>query len=581
MKARWPTVTSYLRNSWRWQQQRTQSKAAAAATQTTTATNKTATRETFLEQISRGPGLQDFFTAKPLSRLKLNETHADEVEENSVPYLNAIDYNGNGRRVYFEVYGCQMNTNDTEVVWSILKQNGYQRCEDLRQADVVMLVTCAVRDGAEQKIWNRLVHLRSLKERRGKKRGLQLTLLGCMAERLKERLLDKEQCVDVIAGPDSYKDLPRLLAVARHYGNSAINVLLSLDETYADVMPVRLNDESPTAFVSIMRGCDNMCSYCIVPFTRGRERSRPLQSIVGEVQALRDQGVKEVTLLGQNVNSYRDKSTDHTSDANMAAGFSTVYKPRIGGLPFAALLQAVAEAVPEMRIRFTSPHPKDFSDEVLHVIRDYPNVCKQLHLPAQSGNTEVLTRMRRGYTREAYLQLVDHIHEILPEVSFSSDFICGFCGETESEFEDTITLIDQVGYNVAYLFAYSMREKTTAHRRYKDDVPVAVKTARLQRMVQSFRNGAERLQSRFVGQNQLILIEGKSKRSESHWFGRNDANIKVIVPSCSLPTGANGVSRHIEVGDFVITRINESNSQVLKGTPLEISSISMYHNNNR
>ncbi|XP_032593280.1 CDK5RAP1-like protein [Drosophila grimshawi] len=593
MKLRLQLVNGCLRQQWRNQSKAASSTAAAAhaantrsaVTQSTTTTNKPiqGPRETFVERVERGPGLRDFFSVKPRRRLSKEEEEDSQAVDNSIPYLSAIDYNGQGRRVHFEVYGCQMNTNDTEVVWSILHENGYQRCEDVASADVVMLVTCAVRDGAEQKIWHRLRHLRALKERRGTRRHpLQLTLLGCMAERLKERLLEQEQCVDVIAGPDSYKDLPRLLAVARHYGNSAINVLLSLDETYADVMPVRLNSDSPTAFVSIMRGCDNMCTYCIVPFTRGRERSRPLDSIVREVRTLQQQGVKEVTLLGQNVNSYRDRSGENnqaTTDGNMASGFSTVYKPKTGGLPFAVLLQSVAEAVPEMRIRFTSPHPKDFSDEVLRVIRDYPNVCKQLHLPAQSGNTAVLARMRRGYTRDAYLQLVTHIRQMLPEVGLSSDFICGFCGETEAEFEDTVTLIESVRYNVAFLFAYSMREKTTAHRRYVDDVPTAVKTARLQRMVQAFRAGATHLHKRFEGQQQLILIEGKSKRSDSHWFGRNDANIKVIVPAASIPTTADaGESsrRNIGVGDFVVARIVESNSQVLKGIPLHMSSISDY-----
>ncbi|KAH8347468.1 hypothetical protein KR059_011167 [Drosophila kikkawai] len=553
--------------------------ASASATGENVIKPEPAARATFLERIQRGPGLQDFFAVKPAARLKLNE---EEPVETSVPYLNAVDFNGQGRKVHFEVYGCQMNTNDTEVVWSILQKEGYLRCQEPEQADVIMLVTCAVRDGAEQRIWNRLKHLRAMKSKRSPRRHpLQLTLLGCMAERLKERLLEQEQCVDVIAGPDSYKDLPRLLAVSRHYGNSAINVLLSLDETYADVMPVRLNSESPTAFVSIMRGCDNMCTYCIVPFTRGRERSRPLASIVNEVKALAEQGVKEVTLLGQNVNSYRDRSAVEEREATNTTpvpGFSTVYKPKKGGTPFAELLEAVAEAVPEMRIRFTSPHPKDFSDEVLRVIRDYSNVCKQLHLPAQSGNTQVLERMRRGYSREAYLELVQHIREFLPNVGLSSDFICGFCGETEAEFQDTVTLIQQVQYNVAYLFAYSMREKTTAHRRYKDDVPLNVKNERLKRMVLAFREEATKLHRQMEGQEQLILIEGKSKRSDTHWFGRNDANIKVIVPAMELPTEqGGGATKSLAVGDFVVARINESNSQVLKGTPLHITSISNFH----
>ncbi|EDV41519.1 uncharacterized protein Dana_GF17521 [Drosophila ananassae] len=532
---------------------------------------------TFMQRIQQGPGLQDFFAAKPVSRFKPEE---GELVDTSVPYLKPIDFHGQGRKVHFEVFGCQMNTNDTEVVWSVLRENGYARCQDPEDADIIMLVTCAVRDGAEQRIWNRLKHLRAMKSKRSPRRHpLQLSVLGCMAERLKEKLLEKEQCVDVIAGPDSYKDLPRLLAISRHYGNSAINVLLSLDETYADVMPVRLNSESPTAYVSIMRGCDNMCTYCIVPFTRGRERSRPLESILTEVRALQEQGVKEVTLLGQNVNSYRDGGTSQEKDPNSVPvpGFKTVYKPKSGGITFSRLLRSVAEAVPEMRIRFTSPHPKDFSDDVLRVIRDYPNVCKQLHLPAQSGNTKVLERMRRGYSREAYLHLVDRIRLFLPNVGLSSDFICGFCGETEEEFQDTVSLIQQVQYNVAYLFAYSMREKTTAHRRFKDDVPLLVKNERLKRMVEVFRAGATELHKKMEGHEQLILIEGKSKRSASHWFGRNDANIKVIVPA-GKPLGSD---QPIQIGDFVVAHIEESNSQVLKGKPLAITSISNYANSSK
>ncbi|XP_058985600.1 CDK5RAP1-like protein [Musca domestica] len=537
---------------------------------------KTLERKTFIERVSSGPGLQEFFNVKAVSKLKLQEV----PEENIIPYLPIESYSGNGRKVFFEVYGCQMNTNDTEVVLTILESNGYNKCSDIKDADVIMIVTCAVREGAETKIWNRLNHLKSMKEKRSSKKGpLQITVLGCMAERLKQQLLEKEKSVDVVAGPDSYKDLPRLLAISRHYQQSAINVLLSLDETYADVMPVRLNTDSPTAFVSIMRGCDNMCTYCIVPFTRGRERSRAIESIKQEVLSLRDNGIKEVTLLGQNVNSYRDTSKEVASDVSTAPGFKTVYKPKKGGLPFSALLQEIAEAVPDVRIRFTSPHPKDFSEDVLRIIRDYPNVCKNLHLPAQSGSNSVLERMRRGYTREAYLQLVDTIRSYIPHVGLSSDFICGFCGETEDEFQDTVTLIEKVRYNVAFLFAYSMREKTTAHRRYKDDVPADVKTNRLQRMVKAFRQGATALHKQYEGRKELILIEGISKRSEDFVFGRNDANIKVIVPIKELSLGpVHGTERRkITIGDYVVAHINESNSQVLKGEPLYLSSILEYH----
>ena len=354
-----------------------------------------------------------------------------------------------------------MNVNDTEIVWSILKSQNYQKTDNINEADVILIMTCSIREGAETKIWNRLVHLKGMKRRRGKKSGpLQIGILGCMAERLKTKIVEQESEVDVIAGPDSYKDLPRLLALGKN-GVSAINVLLSLDETYADLMPVKLDQNSVTAYVSIMRGCDNMCTYCIVPFTRGKERSRPVDSIEQEVRNLvEQQGIKEVTLLGQNVNSFRDlsKETQEPVAAQIVPGFKTVYKTKLGGLRFAELLERVANISPELRIRFTSPHPKDFPDAVLDVIKKYPNICKSLHIPAQSGSSSVLERMRRGYTREAYLELVKHIRETLPGVSLSSDFICGFCGETDEEFNETLTLIDAVKYNVAYLFPYSMRE---------------------------------------------------------------------------------------------------------------------------
>ncbi|KAL9894567.1 CDK5RAP1-like protein [Glossina fuscipes fuscipes] len=543
---------------------------------TTTSSVRTLKRETFLEKISAGPSFQKFLNVKskmPMASSKVN----DEF----IPYLPANSYKGHGRKVYFEIYGCQMNTNDAEVVWSILQANDYDRCQDIQEADVIMMITCAIRDGAETKIWNRLQHLKALKHKRSTKRGpLQISLLGCMAERLKQHVLEKEKSVDVVAGPDSYKDLPRLLALTRHYEYSAVNVLLSLDETYADILPVRLNKESPTAFISIMRGCDNMCSYCIVPFTRGRERSRPLESIIKEVKMLDSQGIREVTLLGQNVNSYRDISKETSMESTTVPGFNTVYKPKINGLPFSLLLQQVAEAVPNMRIRFTSPHPKDFSEDVLRVMRDYPNICKNIHLPAQSGNNAVLKRMRRGYTREAYLKLVNVIRRYLPGVGLSSDFICGFCEETEAEFDDTVTLIEKVKYNMAFLFSYSMREKTSAYRNYKDDVPQFTKIERLQRMVKAFRDGATKLHKEYEGTRELILVEGKSKRSNDHVFGRNEANIKVIIPMKNILINQSSIqqSEQINVGDFVAVRITDTNSQVLKGEPLYKTTIQDFYN---
>ncbi|XP_064321659.1 mitochondrial tRNA methylthiotransferase CDK5RAP1 isoform X2 [Phalacrocorax carbo] len=470
-------------------------------------------------------------------------------------------------KVYLETYGCQMNVNDTEIAWAILQKNGYMRTKDLDEADVILLVTCSVREKAEQAIWNRLQHLKALKARRQQARvPLRIGILGCMAERLKEEILHREKLVDIVAGPDAYRDLPRLLAVAES-GQQAANVLLSLDETYADILPVQTSAGGTTAFVSIMRGCDNMCSYCIVPFTRGRERSRPIASILQEVRMLSDQGVKEVTLLGQNVNSFQDMSEVQFQSAAapvLSRGFSTVYKAKPGGLRFAHLLDQVSRIAPEMRIRFTSPHPKDFPDEVLQLIQERHNICKQLHLPAQSGSTRVLEAMRRGYTREAYIELVHHVR-----VSLSSDFIAGFCGETEEDHQQTVSLLQEVGYNVGFLFAYSMRQKTRAYHRLQDDVPADIKKRRLEELITVFREEAARANETMVGQSQLVLVEGPSKRSVSELYGRNDGNIKVIFPDAEIEdaAGCKALVR-AQPGDYVLVKVTSANSQTLKGVPL-------------
>ncbi|XP_014276124.3 CDK5RAP1-like protein [Halyomorpha halys] len=513
-----------------------------------------------------GPDLKQFILGS------LSQTNINIDENEHIPYLNETNY-GLNRKVYIDVYGCQMNVNDTEIVWSILESSGYVKTNKIQEADVILLMTCAIRENAESKVWNKLNHLKHMKTNRPcykKKPTLKLGILGCMAERLKHQLIEKEQSIDIVAGPDSYKDLPRLLAVSEN-NQTAVNVMLSQDETYADVIPVRINKDSISAFVSIMRGCDNMCTYCIVPFTRGRERSRPISSILQEVEYLSRQGVKEVTLLGQNVNSYRDVSMGigDREETKLASGFKTVYKLKKGGLRFAELLKKVAEINPQMRVRFTSPHPKDFPDEVLEVLISKPNVCLNLHLPAQSGSTSVLERMRRGYSREAYLKLVEHVKAKLPGVTLSSDFICGFCGETDEEFAETLSLMEIVQYNIAYLFAYSMREKTTAHRRYIDDIPPDIKKARLIEMAKVYRKFADKQNSQFVGKEQTILIEGLSKRSNEYLAGKNDGNIKVIIPSGSIPSAYNsGIEKTIEVGDYISVKVTEANSQVLKGIPL-------------
>ncbi|NXS64008.1 CK5P1 protein, partial [Brachypteracias leptosomus] len=478
-------------------------------------------------------------------------------------------------RVYLETYGCQMNVNDTEIAWAILQSSGYTRTRELTEADVILLVTCSVREKAEQAIWNRLRHLKALKARRGQTRPpLRIGILGCMAERLKEEILHREKLVDVVAGPDAYRDLPRLLAVAEG-GQQAANVLLSLEETYADILPVQTSAGGTTAFVSIMRGCDNMCSYCIVPFTRGRERSRPIASVLREVRMLSDQGVKEVTLLGQNVNSFQDMSEQQfgsVATPTLSRGFSSVCRARPGGLRFVHLLDQVSRIDPEMRIRFTSPHPKDFPDEasVLQLIQERHNICKQLHLPAQSGSSRVLETMRRGYTREAYLELVHHVRETIPGVSLSSDFIAGFCGETEDDHQQTLSLLREVRYNVGFLFAYSMRQKTRAHHRLQDDVPADTKKRRLQELISVCREEAARANAAMVGQTQLVLVEGPSKRSASELCGRNDGNIKVIFPDAEMEDAAG----RAQPGDYVWVKVTSASSQTLRGVLLGRTTLS-------
>ncbi|CAL7951616.1 unnamed protein product [Xylocopa violacea] len=522
-----------------------------------------------------GPSLRDFLI--PESTIS-NES----ISIPNIPYIENID--GSNQKVYFEVHGCQMNVNDTEVIWSILKNHGYKKVESLAEANIVLYITCSIRDSAEQKIWNKLEILNNIKKK-NRKKPIKIGLLGCMAERLKEKILERENFVDVVAGPDSYKDLPRLLSVADN--ETAINVTLSFDETYADITPVRLNPESTSAFVTIMRGCDNMCTYCIVPFTRGRERSRPIDSIVKEIQHLSDNGVKEVVLLGQNVNSYRDLSQtefymSNNTETNLAKGFKTVYKKKKGGRRFCDLLDEVSRVNPEMRIRFTSPHPKDFPDEVLQLIAERPNICKQIHLPAQSGSSTVLERMRRGYTREAYIDLVHHIRETIPNICLSSDFIAGFCGETEEEFQDTLSLIELVKYNKAYLFCYSLREKTTAHRRYIDNVEESVKKDRLARMNELYKTHAEELNKSQIGQLQLVLVERASKRNNNILRAKNDGNIRVLIPPMSIPAGKYSDKKtSIKIGDYVVVKIQDANSNSLMGVPLYHSSLTEHASSNK
>lgn len=489
--------------------------------------------------------------------------------------------------VFIKTYGCQMNENDTSIVASILQDYGYKLVKDDSLAEIQLLMTCAIRESAENKIWVKLRELKRFKN--DQEHPLQqVGLLGCMAERLKQKILETDNSVDIVAGPDAYRDLPRLFAVNRLTNEKAINCLLSFDETYSDVRPVtKISDV--TSFISITRGCDNLCSYCIVPFTRGRERSRPLPNILDDIRNLMSKGIKEVTLLGQNVNSYRDTITlpqdigRHDlveiarSKENPAEGFKTVYKPRLRGMTFDVLLEEVAKISPELRIRFTSPHPKDFTDDVIRVMRDYPNIARCIHLPAQSGSNAILNRMRRGYTREAYLNLVDRLKAAIPDLAITSDFITGFCGETAQDHDQTIDLIKRVQYNFVYVFGYSERSKTNAYHRLKDDVPYAIKMERVKDIHTLFRNQATKINLGLVGSTQLVLVESESKKSSDDLQGRSDQNLKTIMPRRNVLDVESNFSRPIRPGDYVACLVADANSQTLKAEPAYITTQVGYH----
>lgn len=442
---------------------------------------------------------------------------------------------GDGRKLYIETYGCQMNAGDSEVVLSILQGDGFRYTEDPAGADVILINTCSIRDNAEQRIWGRLRELRQYKK---KNKGLLVGVIGCMAERLREKLIDQEELVNLVAGPDAYRDLPRLLREAGG-GAKAVNVLLSGEETYAEISPVRLDKNGVSAYISIMRGCNNMCSYCVVPYTRGAERSRDPQTILREARELFDGGYREVTLLGQNVNSYR------WENGETVAGF-------------ADLLGAVASIDPKLRVRFSTSHPKDLSDEVLHTMARYPNLCRAIHLPAQSGSTRMLELMNRKYTREWYLGRIEAIRRILPGCSISTDLIAGFCTETDDDHRQTLSLMEEVGYASAFMFKYSERPNTKAARHMADDVPDGVKTARLNEIIALQNELSLRSNRLDVGREFEVLVEGVSKRSDRQLFGRTSQN-KVVVFD-------RGDAR---VGDYVRVRVTDCSSATLHGQRVE------------
>jgi len=450
----------------------------------------------------------------------------------------AIDSNLDQPKFYIESYGCQMNFSDSEIVASILGEAGYAATRDMYAASLILINTCSIREKAEDTVRKRLREFAKVKRKRP---GALVGVLGCMAERLKVKLLEQEKLVDIVVGPDAYRDLPKLIATADD-GSRGINVQLSREETYADINPVRLDSNGVTAFISIMRGCDNMCSFCVVPFTRGRERSRDAYSVLAEAQQLFERGYKEVTLLGQNVDSY--------SWANPETGES---------INFAQLLALVADVDPQLRIRFSTSHPKDITDEVLHTMARYHNICKYIHLPAQSGNSRVLALMNRTYDRAWYEERVEAIRRILPECAISSDFITGFCSETEEEHRDSLSLIEFARYSMSYMFFYSERPGTLAARKYEDDIPLATKKRRLAEVIEVQSRIALAENESDLGRVCEVLIEGDSKRSDTDWRGRNSQNKMVIWPK--RPGEA--------PGDYVNVRITEASSATLKGVAVE------------
>jgi len=434
---------------------------------------------------------------------------------------------GNVRKLYIESYGCQMNFSDSEIVASILQKQGFDTTSEIEEADIIFLNTCSIREKAEQTVRNRLAQINNLKKNRP---STMVGVLGCMAERLKTKLLEEEKMVDLVAGPDAYRDLPKLIEQVDE-GEKAVNTFLSREETYADVTPVRLNSNGVTAFISIMRGCDNMCSFCVVPFTRGRERSRDPQSIVNEATELFKNGFREVTLLGQNVDSYKWSPEENNKAWMEKKGVRELVN-------FADLLEAVAQVNPALRVRFSTSHPKDITDEVLDVMAKYKNICKYIHLPVQSGNTRVLEAMNRGYTREWYLNKVNRIREVLgEECGISSDMIVGFCGETEEEHTDTLTLMDKVVFDFAYMFHYSERPGTLAAKKFPDDIPAEIKKRRLEEVIKKQTSHALQRNQLDIGKTHEVLIEGVSKRSQDFLQGRNSANKVIVFPKGQLKKG--------------------------------------------
>ncbi len=488
--------------------------------------------------------------------MELNTKVHDESRQGEAFAPFEFGANNYKKKFYIESYGCQMNFSDSEIVASILQDEGFGAVKNFEDADLVLLNTCSIREKAEQTVRKRLTEFRKIKE---SKPGMLIGVLGCMAERLKTKFLEEEKLVDIVAGPDAYRSLPALIDEAES-GQKSVNVLLSRDETYADISPVRLNSNGISAFISIMRGCNNMCSFCVVPFTRGRERSRDAASIVAEAQDLFSKGFKEVTLLGQNVDSYywssihpdsyRDPNGEGFNPSSFGGGWDEA-------VTFAALLEKVALINPQMRVRFSTSHPKDITEEVLHVMTKYENICKYIHLPVQSGSTRILQLMNRTYTREWYMAKVEQIKKIIPGCGISSDIISGFCTETEEDHQDTLSIMEFAKYDMSYMFVYSERPGTLAARRFADDIPDELKKKRLQEIVAVQNCLSLQSNKNDIGKTFKVLIEGESKRSDKDWMGRNTQNKVIVFPKENF---------NCKKGDYVMVKVNGCTQATLLGT---------------
>jgi tRNA-2-methylthio-N6-dimethylallyladenosine synthase len=475
-----------------------------------------------------------------METLLIDKTH-DETRQGEAfapAFANPAAYK---KRFYIESYGCQMNFADSEVVASILNQEGFGATRNLEEADLIFVNTCSIREKAEQTVRKRLTEFKRLKK---KNRELLIGVLGCMAERLKSKFLEEEQLVDIVVGPDAYRSLPALVSEAAG-GQKAVNVLLSREETYADIAPVRLDSNGVSAFVSIMRGCNNMCSFCVVPFTRGRERSRDDQSILNECRTLFEQGYREVTLLGQNVDSYYFVADNNSGEQE--------FPP----VTFAMLLEKVAQLSPLLRVRFSTSHPKDITDEVLHTMQRYDNICKYIHLPLQSGSTRILQLMNRTYTKEWYMAKVDRIRSIMPDCGISADIIAGFCTEQEEDHLDTLRVMEYCGFDFSYMFFYSERPGTLAARRYQDDIPEETKKRRLQQIVEKQNHLSLQSNQRDLGKIFTVLIEGDSKKNDLEWKGRNSQNKVIVFPKTSNNT--------LEKGQYAQVKVTECTQATLRG----------------